>query len=72
LEKEKDGVKVYTRVPAGEIYKEFRASTILKSTLTSAVALLGDIQAAPGWYTRVKQGKFLKNIILVKAWFTSN
>ncbi|MDA0195083.1 MAG: START domain-containing protein [Bacteroidetes bacterium] len=60
LEKNKDGVKVYTRIPAGEIYKEFRAVTTLESTLSSAIALLGDMQAAPDWYAHVKQGKVLK------------
>ena len=62
LEKDKDGVKVYTRIPPGEKYKEFRAITILEGSTTNAVALLGDIEVAPDWYVHVKQASVLEQI----------
>jgi len=60
LEKDKDGVKVYTRFPPGEKYKEFRAITTLEGTISNAVALLGDIQVASDWYAHVKQASVLE------------
>ena len=60
LEKDKDGVKVYTRPHEGSKIKEFRATTILEASLSSAVALVRDAEVTPEWYNHVKSGTPVK------------
>jgi hypothetical protein len=49
LEKDKNGVKVYTRKIEGSSLKEFKGVTAIKTSLTSLVALMDDTDALPRW-----------------------
>ncbi len=60
LEKDKDGIKVYTRLTDGRKIKEFKAVTRINSSLTSVVALVRDSDAAKDWYNHVESGTPIK------------
>ena len=60
LEKDKNGIRVYTRLTEGRKIKEFKAITRVKSSLTSVVALVRDADAAPEWYNHVESGEPIK------------
>jgi hypothetical protein len=49
LEKDENGVKVYTRKIEGSSLKEFKGVTAIKTSLTSLVALMDDTEALPRW-----------------------
>ncbi|MGJ8669971.1 MAG: START domain-containing protein [Oceanococcus sp.] len=55
LERDKDGIQVYSREVAGSALRAVRAQTQVKATLTSAVALLRDVPARPNWDTMCEQ-----------------
>lgn len=62
LEKDTDGVKVYTRVVEGSPLKEFKGITHLKTSLTSIVALLDDRAVAPSWIKDTRESSLIKKI----------
>ena len=49
LDKNKDGIEVYTRTVEGSPIKEFKGVMTIKSSLSAVVALLDDSEAAPKW-----------------------
>ncbi len=49
LEREKDGIKVFTRDVDGSKYKAFRGEAMLKAELNRAMALMDDTAACDRW-----------------------
>ena len=57
LEKNKDGIQIYTRLKQGYRIKGFKAVTTLDVKLESAVALVKDSEVVHEWYNHVKSGE---------------
>lgn len=62
LEKDKDGIQVYTRVKEGYKLKEFKAITTLDVNINSAVALVRDQEVVHEWYNHVKSGESVEEL----------
>lgn len=62
LKKEKEGIKVYTRLVEGSPYKEFKGVILLDTSLVSVLGLLDDVAACEDWIHRCKLGKTLEEI----------
>jgi len=62
LEKDKNGVKVYTRKIEGSSLKEFKGVTAIKTSLTSLVALMDDTDALPRWLHNCGEAKLVQHI----------
>ena len=62
LEKDKNGVKVYTRKIEGSALKEFKGITSIKTSLTSLVALMDDTAAYTQWLYNVTEAKLIQKI----------
>lgn len=64
LEKEKNGVAVYTRKIEGSSLKEFKGVTTIKTSLMSLVVLMDDTEAYTQWLHECTQAKLLNKINL--------
>ena len=62
LEKNKKGIKIYTRELQGSEYKEVKAVTNIKTSLSSLVAALKDVPSHTSWIYNCEEGKILKQI----------
>jgi hypothetical protein len=62
LEKNKNGVMVYTRSINGSSYKEFKAVTTVKSSLAGVVAIFSAVPGFTGWMDLCTEAKTLKKI----------
>jgi hypothetical protein len=62
LEKDKDGIKIYTRYLGGSDYKEVKTQLIVKSTLAGVVKVLNDVPSFTQWAYNCKVSKLLKSI----------
>jgi hypothetical protein len=62
VEKEKNGVKVFTRKIEGSALKEFKGVTAIKTSLTSLVALMDDTDAYTQWLHEVNYAKLIQKI----------
>lgn len=62
LDKDKHGVKVYTRKIEGSSLKEFKGVTAIKTSLTSLVALMDDTDSYTQWLHNVKGAKLVQLI----------
>ncbi len=60
LEKDKNGIKVYTRKAEGLEFKEFKAITTVNAPVSALVALVIDVETYPEWVENVKSSKILK------------
>lgn len=60
LAKDKDGVKVYTRLIEGSPLKEFRGITHIKTSVTSLVSLIDDPEACPDWMHNCREQEILE------------
>ncbi len=60
LKKFKNGISVYTRLPENSEYKELKAVFQLKTSLSSIIALLNDVESYPKWVYRCGTSKVLK------------
>ncbi len=60
LEKDKNGIKVYTRKVEGFEIKEFKAITTMNVPISALVALVIDVETYPKWVENVKSSKILK------------
>ncbi len=61
LKKDENGIKIYYRERA-DGYTEFRGLTIIRSTLSSFVALFQDLQTMPAWVDRTISAVHLKRV----------
>lgn len=60
LKKQEQGISVYTRNTEGSSFKELRSSVILKTSLSSIVALLNDWESYPEWVYRCGKSSTIK------------
>jgi len=64
LEKDKKGVKVFTRKIEGSTLKEFKAITVISTSLMSLVALMDDAESYTRWLHEVTAAKVIEKINL--------
>jgi len=62
MEKESDGIKVYTRNYEGTDSKEFKAITTVTLPMKSLEKLIEDVENFPSWQENVSSAKLLKQI----------
>lgn len=62
LEKSKNGIKVYSNIPEGESLKQIKTYTIVKSSLSSLIAILLDVPNYPSWIYNCSEGRIVKKI----------
>jgi hypothetical protein len=60
LQKDKDGIKVYTRDSDKSAFDEFRATMQLNQSIHSFVAVMRDAESLPDWAYSVKNARTLK------------
>ncbi len=60
LKKLENGISVYTRLTEGSEYKELKVVFQIKTSLSSLVALLNDVESYPQWVYRCETSKLLK------------
>jgi hypothetical protein len=72
LEKDKDGIKVYTRPEPGSNFKAFKGETEVHAALDDVIAIIEDVEQFDVWDEDVKEirvlerepGKFLKYYVV--------
>ncbi len=62
LEKDKNGIKIYSNVPAGETLKQVKVYTTVHASLSSIVFLLIDVPNYPNWIYNCSGSNCLKKI----------
>lgn len=62
LKKFENGITIYTRATETSKYKELKAIFQIKSSLSSVIALLNDVETYPQWVYRCETSKVLKKI----------
>ena len=62
LEKDADGIAVYTKMRENSNFKELKAVTNFKTSLTSLIALLSDVPSQQIWMYKCKEARILKTI----------
>ncbi len=60
LKKSENGISIYTRYSEDSDYKELKAIFQLKTSLSSIIALLNDVESYPQWVYRCETSKVLK------------
>ena len=60
LKKSENGISVYTRLTKDSEYKELKATFQIKTSLSSIIALLNDVESYPQWVYRCQTSKVLK------------
>lgn len=60
LKKVANGITIYTRATETSKYKELKAVFQIKSSLSSIIAILNDVEAYPQWVYRCETSKILK------------
>jgi hypothetical protein len=60
LERDKDGIKIYSGIVEGSDFKSFKAQMLLKGSIHSFVALLQDIENMTEWGYNLKSAELLK------------
>lgn len=60
--KDKDGIQVYTRPVKGFDFREYRGVTLIKTSVSSLVALVDDITVCSSWIPTCKEGRLLKRL----------
>jgi len=60
LERDKEGIKVYSKGSEGSSFKSFKTQMIIKGSVHSFVALLQDIENMPEWGYSLKSTELLK------------
>lgn len=62
LEKEEDGIKVYTKLHAGDNIKEFKAITTTTQKMDVLERILEDVEAYSNWQENVTTSTLLKQV----------
>ncbi len=68
LEREKDGVSVYTRDVAGSEFKAFKGESVLEVELNRALALMDDTAACPEWMHTCKSPVLIRKLTPLKRY----
>ncbi len=61
LEKDGDGVKVFTQFEAGSPYKSFKAVTVSNASSKAIIEILKDINGYASWFAFTEKVELLKN-----------
>jgi hypothetical protein len=61
LQKDKDGIQVYTKEMPGSNFKAFRGVTILECSMESIISVFMDAAACVDWMQNCKSSRFLEN-----------
>lgn len=62
LERDKQGVQIYTRSVKGSPYDEVKGVTVIAAKLSSLVALIRDTKACPDWADLCKESRLHESI----------
>lgn len=62
LEKERDGIQVYTRVIPNSSFKAFKGIVEIRCSLEDLVETLKDFPSFPSWYFRLSEGRILERV----------
>jgi hypothetical protein len=62
LEKNENGISVFTRTGVGSDFKELKAVTNLNASLSSIVALIKDIPSHTSWIYQCKEARIIKTV----------
>lgn len=62
LEKEKDGIAVFTREVGGMKIKEFKATTVINSEIEFLVTMVFDVEEYDKWIDNIKSAEVVKKI----------
>ena len=60
LKKFENGISIYTRITENSEYKELKAVFQIKTSLSSIIALLNDVESYPQWVYKCGASKILK------------
>lgn len=60
LKKSENGIFVYTRNAQGSDYKELKAVYQIKTSMSSVIALLNDVDSYPQWIYKCERSKLIK------------
>lgn len=58
--RDKEGIKVYTRLNEGRSFKEFKSTMVINAELTSFLAVLQDVEALGDWGHNVKKVNLIR------------
>lgn len=62
LEKEGDGIKIYTRISEGSTIKEFKALTTSTQPIEWLANLIDDVENYPNWQANITTATLLKQV----------
>lgn len=62
LERDRNGIKVYTRRVEGIAFKQYKGIVNLKAPLPTVIAVIEDIEAAPEWVDSCKRMELVERI----------
>ncbi|MEW5848222.1 MAG: START domain-containing protein [Myxococcota bacterium] len=62
LDREGEGIQVFTRNDPGYSLKAFKATMRVKAPLDAVVALIADVDAFPEWYASCAENKIIKKL----------
>ncbi len=60
LEKDEEGIKVYTRKPEGSSFKEYKAEAIMHGTLDDFKGIIMNVEDYPDVYSNVETARLLE------------
>jgi len=66
LEKDSDGIKIYTKLETGSPYKSFKAITVANATSESLAEILKDINGYMSWFAFTEKVVILENSLYEK------
>jgi hypothetical protein len=67
LERDRDGVKVYTRRVQGVAFKEYKGVVVLDASLSSLIALFNDLEVGPEWVDSCSRMELVKQVSPVET-----
>lgn len=60
LDKDHNGIAIYTRIPPGGRYKDFKGTMEVDAPVKQIVATLADASAMPKWFFWLREARFVK------------
>jgi hypothetical protein len=60
LDKDIGGIAIYTRLPPGGHFKDFKGTMVVDAPVKQIVATLADASAMPKWFFWLKEARFIK------------
>lgn len=62
LERDRDGIKVYTRRVEGIAFKQYRGEVTIDAPLSTLVAIFNDLEAGPDWVDQCSKMELIEQI----------